>query len=347
MTGDVTLLLSIGAQTRSAPLVDGAGTGTLTFTYEVQAGDRSTGVSVPANAVQGGQITDLAGNEAVRSSPGLTADRRHRVEGAVPSVVSVSVISDPGPDRTYAPGDAITVAVRFDAVVHVGGAPSLTLLIGGDERQAELFDGSGTTTLVFTYVVQEGEYDGDGISINALTAGTIADDAGNMAERRFVGQREPNHRVGAELLLALPPVTVEVGSEAQIDIRAALEEVEVHFVGRFEPPVSEDAAIAQGRVIGQTVTVVAVSEGRTLITVAATGVPLTVAIPVQVEVSAAERGVIENGLAAFGRGLLASHTDTVARRLELAPPRQQPSGVSGHGEWLWPRKYPWRARNGL
>lgn len=316
--GDVALRLSIGAQTRSAPLLEGGGTDTLTFAYEVQVGDRSIGVSVPANAVVGGEITDLAGNDAVRSSPGLAADQRHRVLGAAPSVVSLRVLSDPGPDRTYAPGDTIAVAVRFDGVVHVGGAPLLTLLIGGDERQAELFDGSGTTTLVFRYVVQEGEYDGDGISINSLVEGTIADGAGNAAERGFVGQREPDHRVGAELLLVLPTVTVEVGSEAKVDVEAALEEVDVHFIGRFEPPMTEDAAIAEARVIGQTVTLVAVSEGITVISVAATGVPLTVAIPVLVEVSAAERAVIENGLAAFGRGLLASQADTVARRLEFA-----------------------------
>ncbi len=335
VTGNVALLLSIGPQTRSAPLVEGSGTDTLTFAYEVQAGDRSIGVSVPANAVVGGEITDLAGNDAVRTSPGLTADQRHRVLGAAPSVVSVRVLSDPGPDRTYAPGDAIAVAVQFDAVVHVGGTPLLTLLIGGDERRAGLFDGSGTTTLVFRYIVQEGEYDGDGISINGLVEGIIADGAGNAAERGFVGRREPDHRVGAEFLLVLPTVTVQVGSETKVDVEAALEEVDIHFVGRFEPPMTEDAAIAEARLIGQTVTLVAVSEGITVVSVAATGVPLTVAIPVLVEVSAAERAVIENGLAAVGRGLLASQTDTVARRLELARRGVANSGyrlaARGHG----------------
>lgn len=316
---DVTLLLTVGAETRVAALVEGGGTDTLTFAYEVLPGDRSAGVSVPANAVVGGQITDLAGNAAVRVSPGLTADARHQVDGGLLSVVSVRVVSDPGVDQTYAPGDAIAVAVQFNAVVHVSGAPLLTLLIGGVEREVRLFDGSGTTTLVFRYVVQEGEYDGDGISISDLAQGTIADRAGNPVNRTFESRREPSHRVGAEFALLLdPPVTVDLGSETAIDVRAALEEVGVNFVGRYGPPVVEDESIAGARVIGHVVTVAAVSEGSTLVAVPAVGVPLTIVIPVQVRVSVAERAAIEDGMAAFGRGLLMSHTDTVARRLELA-----------------------------
>ena len=327
VSGDVGLVLRVGAASRLALLVEGSGTDTLTFVYQVVAGDLSQGVSIPADAVTGGLITDIAGNEAVRSSPGLPANEQHAVRGTVPSVLAVRVVSDPGVDQTYAPGEAIFVAVLFDAEVHVSGSPLLTLLIGGVERPAPLFDGSGTTTLVFRYVVQEGEYDGDGISINDLSAGTIADAAGNDAVRRFPPRREPNHRVGAEFLHVLDPITVEVGSETRIDIRAALEEAGVNFAGRFQAPVTDDASIAGIRVVGHVVTVVAVSEGVTAVAVTAAGIPLTVAVPVRVEVSVAERAVVESGMAAIGRGLLASQTDTVGRRLELA---RRGSGARGY-----------------
>ena len=339
VTGNVALLLSVGPQTRTAPLAEGGGTDTLTFAYEVQAGDRSAGVSVPADAVTGGRITDLAGNEAVRAWPGLPADGRHRANGAVPSVVAVRVTSDPGADRIYAPGDTIIVAVRFDTVVHVDAAPALTLLVGGRSRQAALLDGSGTNTLQFGYVVQEGEYDGDGISVNGLAGGAIADGHGNAADRQFVSRREPDHRVGQELVHVLPEVTVEVGSQTRIDLEAELLESGVRFVGPFERPVTADESVARARVTGRIAVVVAVSEGITVVGASAIGVPITVAIPVRVETSVAERAVIGDGLAAIGRGLLASQTDTLARRLQLA----RHGGVGGgHGAGASGNRVPWK-----
>ena len=66
---------------------------------------------------------------------------------------------------------------------------TLVLSIGEYSRAATFTGGSGTDTLMFRYVVQEDDYDDDGISIgpNALRGGVIEDAAGNPVERTFPG----------------------------------------------------------------------------------------------------------------------------------------------------------------
>ena len=80
---------------------------------------------------------------------------------------------------------------RFGEVVHVDDSLdlSLVLLIGEYSRAATFVDGSGTKMLTFRYVVQEIDYDDDGISIgpSALRGGTIEDAAGNAVDRTFAG----------------------------------------------------------------------------------------------------------------------------------------------------------------
>jgi hypothetical protein len=70
--------------------------------------------------------------------------------------------------------------------VDVTGTPQLTLNIGGAPVQANYASGSGTSELIFTYTIQAGDTDANGISIDAnsltLNGGTIkADVAGTNA----------------------------------------------------------------------------------------------------------------------------------------------------------------------
>ncbi|MDE0230037.1 MAG: SwmB domain-containing protein, partial [Spirochaetaceae bacterium] len=80
------------------------------------------------------------------------------VGAGAPAVTAVAVSSDPGDDATYAAGDAVRLAVTFDAAVAVGtedGTPRLKLDLGGDdgagERWAAYEDGTGTATLTFAW----------------------------------------------------------------------------------------------------------------------------------------------------------------------------------------------------
>ena len=99
-----------------------------------------------------------------------------------PGVSSVDVTSTPTATAdTYGWNETIEVTVTFDQAVRVTGTPRILLRIGGGQPQhrkwADYAGGTGTTALRFTYVVQAGDMDDDGIYIEAnelvLTGGTI------------------------------------------------------------------------------------------------------------------------------------------------------------------------------
>ena len=79
-----------------------------------------------------------------------------RADTTPPTVSKIEVTSDPGTDRTYAPGDEIRVTVTFSETVEVTGTPQLSLELGGGQRTATYQGGSGTAALVFTYEVADG-----------------------------------------------------------------------------------------------------------------------------------------------------------------------------------------------
>lgn len=84
---------------------------------------------------------------------------------------------------TYAIGDDLDFTVNADEAVTVTGTPALNLEVGGSSRQANYVSGTGTAALVFTYTVQEGDEDTDGIAVSSLTldGGTLQDSSGNNA----------------------------------------------------------------------------------------------------------------------------------------------------------------------
>ena len=198
---DLSLVLSIGENLRAATLEGGSGTDTLTFSYVVQENDSDEdGISIGPNALQGGTIEDAAGNPVDRTFAGLGADMDHKVDGVRPLLTQVDIVSDPDASGFYGLDDEITVAVEFGEVVHVDDSLDLSLVlsIGEYSRAATFVGGSGTKMLTFRYVVQENDYDDDGISIgaNALRGGRIEDAAGNPVDRTFAGlAANDDHRV--------------------------------------------------------------------------------------------------------------------------------------------------------
>lgn len=99
----------------------------------------------------------------------------------VPAVSSVALSSSAGADNTYAAGDVVQATVTFNVAVSVTGTPQLTLNVGGVSKTANYASGSTSTALVFSYTVQAGDTDTNGISIGAnalaLNSGTIKDTA--------------------------------------------------------------------------------------------------------------------------------------------------------------------------
>lgn len=91
---------------------------------------------------------------------------------ATPVTTSVAVPAN----GFYGAGDPLAFTVNFSEPVLVTGTPSLSVIIGAQTRQASYVGGSGTSALTFSYTVQPGEVDMDGISLVAtiqLNGGTI------------------------------------------------------------------------------------------------------------------------------------------------------------------------------
>ena len=90
------------------------------------------------------------------------------------------------PRNEYRPGDEIYWFVRFHKEVTVGGAPVLTQRIGEDLRQARYRPDVwtlGGSVLYFTYTVQDGDCDTDGVGLpaDAITGGSIREADGSRA----------------------------------------------------------------------------------------------------------------------------------------------------------------------
>ncbi len=191
VTGTPQLTLETGATDRTVNYASGSGTSTLTFNYTLQAGDSATDldyVSTTALALNGGTIRDAGGADATLTlaSPGaansLGANKALAVDTAGPQVASVSVPAG----GSYKAGNTLSFTVNVSEAVTVstvGGTPRLALDIGGATKYATYTSGSGSSALVFSYTVESGLTDSDGITVSALqtNGGTLRDSAGNDA----------------------------------------------------------------------------------------------------------------------------------------------------------------------
>ena len=163
------------------------------FGYVVQEGDLdSDGVAISANSIDlnGGFIRDPAGNDAVLTHSAVAARSIFIVDAVAPTVSSIAITSDSGDDDTYGTGDKIEVTVTFSEnmslpisiwcsadVVHCEA--ELELNIGGTARTADYQSHDGAD-VIYTYTVQAGDTDDNGISIgaNKLTGQRILDATG-------------------------------------------------------------------------------------------------------------------------------------------------------------------------
>jgi Ca2+-binding RTX toxin-like protein len=189
--GIPSLMLETGSTDRLATYVSGDGTGTLTFSYTVQAGDLSADLdyqSTGALALNGGTIRSATNLDAVLTLPAtggaysIAGQHGIMVDGVAPTVGSVSVPAD----GTYVASQNLDFTVNLSEAVIVdttGGTPRLAITIGSGTVYANYISGSGTGALLFRLTVSAGQQDLDGIQINAIdrNGGTLRDAAGNSA----------------------------------------------------------------------------------------------------------------------------------------------------------------------
>jgi hypothetical protein len=205
VTGVPTLALETGDTDRTASYTGGSGTTTLTFEYTVQSSDNTNDLNYVATdslALSGGTITDAVA--APRNAASLTlpatggadslAGRSAIViDGIVPSILDVTSAAANAPTRKI--GDEVEIQVVFSETVTVnvdGGAPTLLLETGTSDTSAVYSSGSGSSTLVFTYTVAEGDETSDlnYQSVNALVVpggSSIRDGALNDATLTLPG----------------------------------------------------------------------------------------------------------------------------------------------------------------
>ncbi len=128
----------------------------------------------------GETITISLGGQVPAGSPATTTVTLvddDTVPGA-PQVHAVTIVSNPGPDSTYAEGETIEVEVAFTKTVTVTGTPRIELTVGEEEEYAEYGREAGEV-LTFAYVVSSGDSAASGISVAGgsldLNGGTIKD----------------------------------------------------------------------------------------------------------------------------------------------------------------------------
>ncbi|WP_419920464.1 cell wall-binding repeat-containing protein [Candidatus Poriferisodalis sp.] len=157
------------------------------YQYAVVADDLDTdGISIGANALElnGDTITDRTNNAADVSNTTLGTQADHKVDGVGPTATKVTINTSPPNDGDhYGAGEMIEVIVEFNEdIATPTGTPQITLIVGTEEVAADYSLPIGPRGLSFTYTVQVGNADTDGIDVKADSLnGTITDFAENDA----------------------------------------------------------------------------------------------------------------------------------------------------------------------
>ncbi|MFA4132777.1 MULTISPECIES: Ig-like domain-containing protein [unclassified Brevibacillus] len=180
----VHLDLIVGAESKQAMYESGSGSDTLVFTYVVQPGDRDmNGITLqPTIVLDGGTIQDYAGH-----SSSLMLSNIGNTTGLLVNAASLGITGVGVPSAgVYGSQQSLDFVVKTNGPVTVNtgtGTPVIQLMIGSDVKEAQYLSGSGTSELIFRYVLHKGDEDKNGIAIHSnqilLNGGTIQDTAGN------------------------------------------------------------------------------------------------------------------------------------------------------------------------
>ena len=231
--GVPTMPLKLDSGTVRARYVSGSGSKRLLFGYTVQTGDYEDNDGEFAGpfvtfargdsymALDGASVRALAdGSPAllVASSgwffPYGAFGGPHKIEGRRAFATGASISSSPASGSTYGAGETITVSLAMNEAVRVTGRPFIRLDVGGARRRADYAGpiGEATDALEFSYVVQSGDFDADGVALCASGpgCGSIQLDGGSI--RAAAGDVDAN--------LRLPELAAQAGH--RVDAAAAL-----------------------------------------------------------------------------------------------------------------------------
>jgi hypothetical protein len=160
-------------------IASGSGTDTITFTYTVGAGENSADLSVASVTV--GDAVDASGNPLLSTLPsgGAGAGNLSTNKGIIIDTTGplISSINSGTANGTYGATDNILITVNFNENVNITTG-SLTLDSGGT---ATYFSGTGSTSIIYRYLVQNGDNSSD-LNVTGITVGDAQDIVGNAIQ---------------------------------------------------------------------------------------------------------------------------------------------------------------------
>jgi hypothetical protein len=194
VSGQPTLAVQLGSETREALYQSGSGTSQLVFSLVIDPSDSgnvtiSSGTSIQTDVDN--RISDSATGIGISQlSVGTVDTTGIVVNTSAPFVVRVSAIKTSvmaTGKKAYQIGELLTVLVTFSESVLVTGLPTMALKIGKLSRSLVYSSGSGTDTLTFTYKitkadVKQHEAATTGGQIILPSKAKITDLAGNSAD---------------------------------------------------------------------------------------------------------------------------------------------------------------------
>jgi hypothetical protein len=182
------LNITIGKTLRRAYYFKGSGTSSLAFCYLVQAGEEDTdGISVSGSInTNNNTILDAKADPAPVGFIPVINKGKMRIDGIPPFVKTVEL----PPGKFYGTGDSLSFIFTFSKPVQVLQKDTVLLLlkIGSQQKKLTHRRNENRYQLFFTYRVQSGDLDKNGISIGSTLLATgigIQDSIGNKASLGF------------------------------------------------------------------------------------------------------------------------------------------------------------------
>ena len=194
--------------------VGGSGSQSLLFSYVTVAGDvDNVGFGLKANSLvlNGGTIKSTNGTPATLTHLGIAKATTRKLGPTAPAVATtvttvattttvaattttttvassaaptISTISFKEPGGKWTPGQNIQIRVVFNAPVVITGSPYISVLSDAINKLTYL-EGSGGTSILFSYTVAAGDIDNTGVGMAAnsfvLNSGTIKSSSGVTA----------------------------------------------------------------------------------------------------------------------------------------------------------------------
>ncbi len=239
VTGAPQLRFTLGGMDRLADYASGSGTSTLVFTYDVVGADETLS-NIVAKEIEknGGTLIGTNGAPMLRTVSGGVSGTV--LDVTAPSIAGFTTVSSGGDPAGI--NDVITVTLNADEELVQSGLPTLTLNIGGTSRTAN-FSAINMGNAEFTYTVQAGDNDADGITITAITtvADELEDASGNDLDTTFALPYNLNLDVSTS-----PPVSAPSFSFTSLNNQASMIQVTSNIAQVSGLTSAENVAVSGG-----------------------------------------------------------------------------------------------------